>query len=51
MRGWDSLHHTLITLEVNATFEVELSPHETGKAATFGALVEMIQRAVDSRGQ
>lgn len=47
--GWDSLNHTLIVLEVNAAFGIDLSPYDMGKAATFGALVEAIQAAIDAR--
>lgn len=47
--GWDSLNHTLIVIEVNADYGVDLSPYELGKAATFGALVAAIQAALDAR--
>lgn len=44
--GWDSLNHTLIILDVNAVFGIDLSPYETGQAETFGALLGMISEAV-----
>ncbi len=47
--GWDSLNHTLIVLEINHQFGIDLSPFEAAKAATFADLLALVAQAASSR--
>ncbi|MGK7867874.1 acyl carrier protein [Falsiroseomonas sp. E2-1-a20] len=40
--GWDSLNHTLITLEVEARSGVAVEAEELGDCPDFGALVALL---------
>jgi acyl carrier protein len=36
--GWDSLHHTILMMELERVTGVELSPQETARLPNIGAL-------------
>jgi acyl carrier protein len=40
--GWDSLNHTLISLEVEARGGAAVTPEELGECPDFGALVALV---------
>ncbi len=40
--GWDSLNHTLITVEIEARAEVEVDPAQLAELPNFGALVKFV---------
>lgn len=41
--GWDSLNHTLITVEIEARADVEVDPAQLAELPDFGALVAFVQ--------
>ena len=43
--GWDSLHHTMLMLEIEQVTGVELSPYETSELPNIGALWDMVSKA------
>ena len=40
--GWDSLHHTILMIEIERVMGVELSAYETSSLANIGALWDVI---------
>ncbi len=43
--GWDSLNHTLITMEISAHVGREVDAEKLAQQPTFGALVEQVNAA------
>ncbi len=43
--GWDSLNHTLITLEIGALMGVEIEPPTLAGAQDFAELVDLVNGA------
>jgi acyl carrier protein len=43
--GWDSLNHTLVSVEISAFVGREVEAQELAQAANFGALVDHVNRA------
>lgn len=41
--GWDSLNHTLISVEIEARAEAEVDPQMLAEQPDFGALVEFVR--------
>jgi acyl carrier protein len=44
--GWDSLNHTVISMTIASEFGVDLTPKQLGEAETFGAVIELVNRAM-----
>ena len=40
--GWDSLNHTLITLEIGADQGLEIEPRTLAKAANFAEMIAIV---------
>jgi acyl carrier protein len=45
---WDSLNHTLIILDINERYGIELSPYDAAKAKNFGELLTLIRQAISA---
>jgi acyl carrier protein len=44
--GWDSLNHTLITLEIAGRFNAKIEAPQLGRLANFGDLVNFVNANV-----
>ena len=49
--GWDSLNHTLISLEIGGRLGCEIDPQQLAQAATFGEVIEIVNTELESTGQ
>jgi acyl carrier protein len=42
--GWDSLNHTLVSVEISAFVGREVEAQDLAQAANFGALVDLVNQ-------
>ncbi len=47
--GWDSLNNTLIALDISNSLGIELTGWDMAQCATFGILIETVNRKVSPR--
>ena len=48
--GWDSLHHTLIMLEISAAYDVEIGAEETANLMNLGELIDLVNARIAAKG-